>query len=256
MMAGLQRRWPGVRLAQRRLSREILDDLDPHDPAAIRSRRDLERVHLCMGTRCIIVYWVHTLLRITAVRGADTESPPVRILELGAGDGRLMLRVARALGRRLGAVDFVMLDRQDIITEQTIEAYATMNWTACTRILDALDWAASEACRDEQYDLIITTLFLHHFDNDELDVLLQAMAFISTSSLALEPRRSLLASAGSRLVGLLGANSVTRHDAVVSVQAGFRDRELSERWPAASKHWTLVERAAGPFGHVFSASRQ
>ena len=70
--------------------------------------------------------------------------------------------------------------------------------------------------------------------------------------IACEPRRSTLALAGSRLLGVVGCNDVTRHDAVVSVRAGFSGRELSALWPAAGG-WKLDERARGPFSHAFVA---
>ena len=71
-----------------------------------------------------------------------------------------------------------------------------------------------------------------------------------------EPRRARLALVGSRLLGLIGCNAVTRHDALISVHAGFRGTELSDAWRAAcGDGWTLEERAAGPFSHVFGATR-
>ena len=71
---------------------------------------------------------------------------------------------------------------------------------------------------------------------------------------ACEPRRSWRALAGSHLIGGLGANSVTRTDAVLSVHAGFRDRELSSLWPDGTG-WQLDEAAFGPFSHWFCAVR-
>jgi hypothetical protein len=40
------------------------------------------------------------------------------------------------------------------------------------------------------------------------------------------------------------------------VKAGFRDQELSARWPADLGSWQLDEHAAGPFSHSFSARRE
>jgi len=54
-------------------------------------------------------------------------------------------------------------------------------------------------------------------------------------------------------MGLMGCNAVTRHDARVSVRAGFRDDELSRLWPSGG--WTLEERGAPPFSHLFVARR-
>jgi hypothetical protein len=45
---------------------------------------------------------------------------------------------------------------------------------------------------------------------------------------------------------------VTRHDAVVSVRAGFRDDELTAIWPRDAR-WRIEERGRGLFSHAFTA---
>jgi len=72
--------------------------------------------------------------------------------------------------------------------------------------------------------------------------------------IACEPRRSGLSLVGSRLLGLIGCNDVSRHDAVVSVRAGFDGKELSALW-SARRAWKLQERANGVFSHCFVACR-
>jgi len=67
---------------------------------------------------------------------------------------------------------------------------------------------------------------------------------------ACEPRRGPFALWASHLVFALGANAVSRHDAVASVRAGFAGRELSALWPKAG--WELTERRALPFSHIFT----
>jgi hypothetical protein len=56
------------------------------------------------------------------------------------------------------------------------------------------------------------------------------------------------------MLGLIGANAVTRHDAAVSVRAGFQGGELSALWPADPR-WRLRECRAGLFSHLFLAQR-
>jgi hypothetical protein len=51
----------------------------------------------------------------------------------------------------------------------------------------------------------------------------------------------------------LGANDVTRHDAVASVRAGFRGRELCGLWPKSAPGWRLGEHGVFPFTHLFHA---
>jgi hypothetical protein len=64
-----------------------------------------------------------------------------------------------------------------------------------------------------------------------------------------DPRRSARSLLFSRLLWVIGCNQVTRHDAVVSIRAGF---ELSRLWPA-DQSWTLQENPAGWFSHLFVA---
>ena len=85
---------------------EALDALAPEDPDAQRSRRDLRLIHRVMGTRGILV----RALRAAIARPGGIR--PLRVLELGAGDGTLMLGVARKLGADCPAVELTLLDRQ------------------------------------------------------------------------------------------------------------------------------------------------
>ncbi|MDB6085185.1 MAG: hypothetical protein JWN43_3066, partial [Gammaproteobacteria bacterium] len=106
-----------------------------------------------------------------------------------------------------------------------------------------------------RFDLCFASLFLHHFDSPALAELLSGVAAATDAFVACEPRRSGLARAGSRLVGLLGANDVTRSDAVKSVAAGFAGHELSSAWGVAAGDWIVEEFPALPFTHCFAAVR-
>jgi hypothetical protein len=98
-------------------------------------------------------------------------------------------------------------------------------------------------------------LFLHHFEGSQLDHLLAGVAARTDRFFACEPKRAWLPLAGSHLVGAIGANAVTREDAVLSVHAGFRDQEISALWPLAGGAWRTREFDAGMFSHCFSAQR-
>lgn len=230
---------------------EALDHLAPDDPLAVRSRRDLKRVHTAMGTRV-------TLCR--ALRSLPLPPPreaPLRVLELGAGDGSLMLRVANARLPGWERVELTLLDRVSLLTDATVALYAQAGWRARTRVVDVFDWSREPRPDERRWDLVVTNLFMHHFEGDALTVLLAAIARRADRFLACEPRRGWLALAGSHLIGAIGANAVTRQDAVLSVHAGFRGRELSSRWPGATpSDWALEERAAGAFSHLFTAVRR
>jgi hypothetical protein len=233
---------------------EALDHLAPDDPAARRSRRDLVRVHRAMGTRSILLQGWRVLL------ASATAPRPLRILELGAGDGTLLLGVARSLAPRWPQVQLTLLDRQDIVSAATRKDYADLGWTARVQPDDVLAWAARpvEHMRGTgmaRWDLITTTLFLHHFEDRQLGLLLAAVASRTDRFFACEPKRSWLPLAGSHLVGAIGANAVTREDAVLSVRAGFRGNEIAATWPRDAGAWQTREYSAGIFSHCFSARR-
>lgn len=236
---------------------EELDSLGPDDPSAIRSRRDLQRVHRAMATCSVLARELGTLVGQRAA-----HAPPLRVLELGAGDASLMLRVARALKSQWPQVQLALLDQVDLLDANTRAAYAELGWTATPMTMNALDWASEKTepsglAYGEQpaWDLIVANLFLHHFEADDLKRLLAAIARSSNAFVACEPRRSRFALAASHCVGALGACSVTRSDAVTSVRAGFCDAELSALWPQESAAWALTECRAACFSHCFTARR-
>jgi len=102
---------------------------------------------------------------------------------------------------------------------------------------------------------MLANLFLHHFAKAPLSELLRLAAARTNLFIACEPRRSSLARTASRWLGLVGCNAVTRHDAVVSVCAGFVGQEISGCWPAETQ-WALSENPAGLFSHCFVAQRR
>ena len=222
---------------------EALDELAPGDPQAQDSRRDLRRIHRAMGSLSSLK---HAIGRLSMARR------PTTFIELGAGDGSLMLRLARALGPAWSGVQLTLLDRQRIVDPGTLRAFDLLGWHATVVCEDALEWA--RAADGARYDLCCISLFLHHFDDQSLEGLLGGIARRCDALIAIEPRRDALATVGSRLVGLLGANAITRGDAIKSVAAGFTARESSARWPTGAGWWT-DEFRDWPFSHVFLAIR-
>lgn len=227
----------------RRVESETLDNLREDDPRAIRSRRDLQRINRIMGNVSIV----------DSLLSRSLEHAPSQIAELGAGDGSLLLRLAERRAREWREVTLCLTDRQNLVTESTRAAFADLGWTVRTVIMDVFAWL--ELNDHPRYDVIITNLFVHHFEALALSRLFRAVAQMTDCFVACEPRRTRKSLLASHLVGVIGANAVTRRDAVLSVRAGFRDRELTACWPDL-REWQLSETRAGLFSHTFTATRQ
>lgn len=225
-------------LAQRSLIPEILDRLAADDRRALASRRDLRRINALMFQAPIMASLMRKFL----------PRPPGHILEIGAGDGTFMLRVARRMARDWREVELTMLDRVALVTPKLAADFAALGWTVETVTADVFDWAGGADGR--RFDAITVNLFLHHFDDAGLLLLFSLLRRKAPLILATEPLRTGFALTAARLLPAIGVNDVTRHDAVQSVRAGFRGSELSDFWSAAGGR-PLEERRAGPFSHVF-----
>jgi SAM-dependent methyltransferase len=225
----------------RRLEPELLDHLPADDPRAMRSRHDLKRVNALMGN-------VGAMAAMLKTQTAGRE--PRTILDLGSGDGQLMLNVARRLAPRWRNVRVILLDRKNIVSEATRKSFAALQWRAEPVSADVFEFLA--AVQPGSVDVVSANLFLHHFTDEQLAGLFARAAGLAWLVLACEPSRTKLVIELSRLLWALGCNDVTVHDAIASARAGFAGRELSALWPSRGQ-WELQEPATGLFNHCFSA---
>ena len=222
----------------RNVQPELLDALPPDDPGAVRSRRDLRRINAWMGN-------------VGIMAGALKENfsgTPKQITELGAGDGNFLLSVAQKISPCWPEINITLLDLQKNVSDETLSAFSKLDWRAETVVADVFDWPQSSE------EIVIANLFLHHFENERLAELLRIISERAKLFIAIEPRRAPLPLFFSRLLWAIGCNDVTRHDATISVRAGFSGEELSVLWPD-KKNWRLTKQRAGLFSHLFIAQK-
>jgi ubiquinone/menaquinone biosynthesis C-methylase UbiE len=220
---------------------EFLDTLPAGDPRAIRSRLDLRRVNGWMGQHAMMAAPLQKALK---------HQPPGHIIELGAGDGNFLLRVAQKISPRWPAVKVALTDLQENVSAETLAAFAALGWPAEAVVADVFDWLQTF----DAGEIVIANLFLHHFEDARLAELFRLISPRAKLFIAAEPRRAPWPLLCSRLLWAIGCNDVTRHDAVVSVRAGFSGEELSALWPDR-QHWRLTEHRAGAFSHLFIAQK-
>jgi len=234
-------------LARRELEPELLDELEAADPRARRSRVELRRLNAWMG---------HARIVARALRSLRAEGgEPLRFVEIGAGEGVLLLSVLERLGADWNARgptlhaphELVLIDRIDLLEPATRAAYERRGWSVRVERGDALEVLRAQP----RCDALLANLFVHHLDDVRIARLFALAAERARLVLALEPRRSAVPLALCRALPLLGCGPVTRHDARLSVRAGFRGQELSRLWPR-DWAWQLEERRAG-LSHLFVA---
>lgn len=186
-------------LSRRVVQPEILDSLPEDDPAAIANRRDIRRLNALMGN----FRWFEHRLRERFPQGG-------RFLELGAGDGALGCFLEQRL-------EGVRIDGLDLWRRP-------LNWPP------AWGWIEEDLTKFEDYDRydgILCNLILHQFEDELLRQLGTLAGRKGGTILVAEPGRKRLPHLATRLLFPL-LSPVSRHDALVSIQAGFRLGELPE----------------------------
>ena len=187
---------------------ELLDSLPGDHPDARHSRRDLRLTNLAMGN----FRWFRRTL-------PPLLCPGDRVLELGAGAGELVHALRPWVSHYAG------LDRSP----------QPAHWPA------AWEWYQEDLrsfARYAEHPVVLGNLIFHHFMPSELRELGAEFNRHTRLVLASEPARrrcsQWLFDAG---VTLLGGNHVTRHDARVSIAAGFLGDELPRALGLAARDW-------------------
>ena len=190
---------------------EILDSLNPSDPRAIRSRRDLRWIDLYLGNS----RWI--------VRRLKTQtSHPAQIIEIGAGEGDLCCKIQNSLPSST-------VTGLDLIQRPT-NLPASIRWIGGD-FFQTLPNIDADAC--------VGSLILHHFSDEALrDLGARLQSFRSLTFC--EPLRSRLPLFLSKL-SCPFLSEVTRHDMPASIRAGFLPGELPALLGLDSNEWIVTE---------------
>lgn len=247
----------------RLVSAKIFNGPETEDPTKLRVSADLQRRHRILQTQTQTQTQSQSLLASALnERMRPFDRKVTRILELGAVDGSLMLQVAGSMRPQPRTVEITFLDQKLLLSDTTISAFREIGWVATANLRDVMEWcgapAVSAPIKNEinRWDFILANSFLHRFTNAQLTVLLNLIAQRGNHFIAYEPRRSGFAMAANRVSYEMVADPGAREAALLSVQGGFNDHELTALWPQQEHTWRLQEQPTGPFNKCFIADRQ
>lgn len=211
-------------MIERRLTPELLDELPSDDPAAIRSRKDLSFINEVMGN----YRWI-----------ASRMNRPGNWLEIGAGTGSLARQIPGTGSVRVTGVDFA--PRPDTWPE-------SWDWHQGD-LFEFFDSGVSEI------EGLVANLFLHHFTDAQLRRIGSLVPGTASRLLFSEPARYPLHQVQARM-GFPFFNSVTRHDMMVSIEAGFRENELGAALGLDPGEWSCEVNRTFFGAYRFEASRR
>jgi 2-polyprenyl-3-methyl-5-hydroxy-6-metoxy-1,4-benzoquinol methylase len=201
---------------KRQFDPAVLEMMDRPQPVSTELERDLKRIRQLnrwFGSYRLICHFVRRW-----IKPGDT----MRIVDLATGSGdipRLIVHYARKIGAK---VEIDALDRQSATLEIARElstAYPEISYHAT----NILDWSPAEA-----YDIVLCTLVLHHFsDEDAVRVLRHCRDSSRDFVLVSDLRRGFLATVGVYLLtALVFREPMTRYDARLSAERAFSFSEM------------------------------
>ena len=185
------------------ISREILDHLPADDPSALRGRQDLRTINALMGN----VRWMRRALRRATKQ--ISAGKPLRLIELGAGDGLLCRKVSAWFpGSALTGLD---------LAPRPCALPKAISWREGD-LVDRLGGCDGDG--------LFGVMILHHFADETLARIGEMAAEYNVLCFC-EPWRSRF----PHFLGMLMrpiCGTVTRHDLPASINAGFVRGELPE----------------------------
>jgi ubiquinone/menaquinone biosynthesis C-methylase UbiE len=175
---------------------------------------------------------------------ADHADPrrPLEILDLATGSADIPVALIDYFARAGRSVRITAIDRNEVVLEEASWHAAGASEISFVRgnILE-LDYP------DGDFDIVLCSLALHHFDVGDAVSIIREMERLSRVGFVLcDLRRSYAALCGAWLyTRLTTRNIMTRTDAIASVRASFTETELRELLARAGVHQAELRRAPG-----------
>lgn len=220
---------------------ELMDDFSLEGELLRDTLDKLGNINKWLGGNKVSIDGVKSLLKNKDKRQTYT------IVDLGCGHGNI-LRLVADYGRKANyKFNLIGIDaNRDAINyaEELSQDYPELEF----RTLDIF----SEDFKKLNYDIVLTTLFLHHFDENQVqDLIKQFSDNASIGVVVNDLQRSELAYGLFKLLGLVISNHMIVQDGLTSILRAFKRNELEQiatelslksqiRWKWAFRYQWLI----------------
>jgi 2-polyprenyl-3-methyl-5-hydroxy-6-metoxy-1,4-benzoquinol methylase len=198
---------------------EIMDDLLCRGEVVHQTLRELEFINTWLGGNAVTITALDQLLHDWPVNETIT------IVDLGCGGGD-MLRIIHAWAAKKGfSVKLIGIDANPHII--TFARKSLLHLPEIEFL--ALDIFSAEF-KNLVFDVVVGTLFYHHFDNDQLSSFFQNLRYQAKKGIIINDihRHALAYYSIKLLTTLFSKSSMVRFDAPLSVLRAFKKAELAK----------------------------
>ena len=197
---------------------ELMDDFSVGGDLLRDTLDKLDNINKCLGGNQVTVNGIKKIIK------TYPKEKPISILDLGCGSGDMLRQVA-AFGLKNGyTFKLIGIDANAEAIKYAKELSADYKQISFLE-LDIF----SDEFKELEYDVVLTTLFLHHFKEDQLvELLKQVLDKSSVGIVVNDLHRHSLAYYLFKLLGLVIKNDMVKQDGLTSILRGFKRSDLEE----------------------------
>ena len=208
---------------------EIMDDFTM-EGALFRDTLDkLEIINRFLGGNSVTINGFKNLLK------NQSKNKIITIVDVGCGNGDILRDVAKFGRKNNYSFNLIGIDANLAAIEYAKELskeYSELSF----KTIDIL----SEDFKKQSYDVVLCTLFLHHFKNEELISFLKTTTNKATIGVVVNDlHRHKLAYYLFKLIGFFIKNKMVRQDGLTSVLRAFKREDLENIAKEIKVHFSI-----------------
>lgn len=196
---------------------EIMDDFDLEGDMLRESLDKIAKINQLLGGNKLTLKGVFQLLKKVP------DSKPITIVDVGCGNGDMLRKLADFGYKNNLNLELIGIDANSFTinyANHLSRNYSNISYR-CEDIFD-------KSFRELKYDIVLCTLTLHHFKNNEIIEILSL--FNASSKLGFvinDLHRSIIAYRLFQVICFVfGLNEMSRKDGLTSILRGFKKQEL------------------------------
>jgi len=196
---------------------EIMDDFDLQGKELKRTLKDLENINAWLGGNQITINGIEKLLE------NRSYSRRIRIADIGCGNGAMLRKIAKWGRSKTYNFDLVGIDANEHaidIAEELSKDFDNVNFEKLNIFSDSF--------KNMDFDIILCTLTLHHFKDEQIITLLKQLHHQSKLGVVINDlhRNSSAYFLFQAFCAVFVNNEIARKDGLISILRGFKKNDI------------------------------
>ena len=213
---------------------EIMDDFTMKGVMYRDTLDKLEIINRLLGGNKVTIEGLKELLK------NQSKKKVIKIVDLGCGHGDILRDIAKFGRKNNYSFKLIGIDANFAAIEYAKELskeYSELSFKA----IDIF----SEDFKEQSYDIILCTLFLHHFKNNELILFLKTTIRKATIGIVINDlHRHKIAYYLFKLIGFFVKNKMIQEDGLTSILRAFKKKDLEKISKQIKAHFSIQWRWA------------